>query len=101
MDKSAATLAILVGGGPAPGINSAISSVTIEARKAGLRVLGCYDGFEHLVAGRTDQVSELEITDVSRIHAQGGSLLRTSRENPTSKPEKLAAVVDTLRRLNV
>ena len=52
-------LAILVGGGPAPGINSAISSVTIEARKIGLDVIGIYDGFEHLIAGDDSHVREL------------------------------------------
>ena len=45
------TLAILVGGGPAPGINAVISAATIEARNHGLRVLGCYDGFKWLVQG--------------------------------------------------
>jgi 6-phosphofructokinase 1 len=99
--NSSGRLAILVGGGPAPGINSAISSVTIEARNAGLSVLGIYDGFEHLIDGRTDMVRELGIEDVSRIHFQGGSILRTSRYNPTRSPEVLQGVVDTLKRLGV
>ena len=37
-------LAILVGGGPAPGINSVIASATIEAVNCGLRVIGLRDG---------------------------------------------------------
>jgi 6-phosphofructokinase 1 len=94
-------LGILVGGGPAPGINSAISSVTIEARNSGLSVKGIYDGFEHLIAGRTDMARELTIEDVSRIHFQGGSILRTSRENPTRSPEVLQGVVDILKRLGI
>ena len=68
MSSPAGRLAILVGGGPAPGINSAISAVAIEARNAGLSVLGIHDGFEHLIEGRTDQVRELTIEAVSRIH---------------------------------
>jgi 6-phosphofructokinase 1 len=94
-------LGILVGGGPAPGINSVISAVTIEARNSGLRVLGLQDGFEHLIAGRDDHARELSIEDVSRIHSQGGSILRTSRANPTSSPEALERVVDTLKRLGI
>ena len=94
-------LGILVGGGPAPGINSAISSITIEARNAGLSVVGIYDGFEHLVKGRIDVSRELGIEDVSRIHYQGGSYLRTSRENPQTSPERMAAVIDSLQRLNL
>ncbi len=42
-------LGILVGGGPAPGINSVISAATIEARNSGLEVVGIYDGFAHLI----------------------------------------------------
>ena len=94
-------LAILVGGGPAPGINSVISSVTIEARKAGLDVIGIYDGFEHLVSGDDAYVRPLQIEDVSRIHSQGGSILRTSRTNPARSAEALAKVVQTLQKLKV
>jgi 6-phosphofructokinase 1 len=76
-------LGILVGGGPAPGINSALSAAAIEAIKAGLEVTGIYDGFQHLIQGRTDMTCPLGLTDVSRIHSQGGSIIRTSRANPT------------------
>jgi 6-phosphofructokinase 1 len=93
-------LGILVGGGPAPGINSAISAVTIEARNEGVEVFGIYDGFEHLIAGRTDMIRPLQIADVSRIHSQGGSILRTSRANPT-KPEVMAGVIELLKSLDI
>jgi 6-phosphofructokinase len=43
------TLAILVGGGPAPGINAVIAAATIEARNRGLVVLGCHDGYQWLM----------------------------------------------------
>ena len=92
-------LAILVGGGPAPGINSVISAVTIEARNMGLGVIGIYDGFEHLIDGSADpgDFRPLDIADVSRIHFQGGSILRTSRANPAQSPEATANVVKALR----
>ncbi|MBI2878967.1 MAG: 6-phosphofructokinase [Candidatus Rokubacteria bacterium] len=95
------TLAILVGGGPAPGINAVIAAATIEARNHGLRVLGCYDGFEWLMQGDTTRVQELEIAEVSRIHFEGGSILRTSRANPARSREALETVAETLRRLGV
>jgi len=44
-------LAILVGGGPAPGINGVIASATIEAINNGLRVIGLYDGYRHIAQG--------------------------------------------------
>ena len=95
------TLAILVGGGPAPGINAVISAATIEARNHGLRVLGCYDGFKWLVQGDTQHVVDLEINDTSRIHFDGGSIIRTSRTNPTRSPEGVRKAAETLRGLGV
>jgi 6-phosphofructokinase 1 len=95
------TLAILVGGGPAPGINAVIAAATIEARNHGLRVLGIYDGFRWLVQEDTQHVIELGIGDLSRIHFEGGSILRTSRTNPTSTPEGVARVAATLAQLKV
>ena len=88
-------------GGPAPGINCAISSATIEARNSGVEVIGLYDGFEHLLQGVTDQSLVLDIPEVSRIHTIGGSILRTSRANPTSKPGLLERTVETLQRLDI
>ncbi len=101
MGTTGKTLAILVGGGPAPGINAVIAAATIEARNHGLRVLGCYDGFRWLVQGDTQHVVELGIDDLSRIHFEGGSILRTSRTNPTSTPGGVERVADTLARLGV
>jgi 6-phosphofructokinase 1 len=95
------TLAILVGGGPAPGINAVIAAATIEARNRGLRVLGCLDGYKWLMEGDATHVQDLSIDSVSRIHFDGGSMLRTSRANPTRKPEHLANVAEALRRLDV
>lgn len=96
-----ATLGIVVGGGPAPGINGVIGAATILARRNGMRVIGLREGFRWLMAGQIDHVDELEIADVSRIHLQGGSVLQTSRANPTKDPKKLAAVVDSLAHLGI
>ena len=101
MTERPARLGILVGGGPAPGINSAISSATIEAVNSGLEVAGIWDGFQHLAAGQTGMVQPLAIADVSRIHAQGGSILRTSRVNPARRPEDLQNTLNSLRELGI
>src|SRR2546422_9838008 len=92
------TLAILVGGGPAPGINAVIAAATIEARNHGLRVLGCYDGFKWLVQGDTQHVGDLEINDTSRIHFDGRSIIRTSRNNARKSAEAIRQVRDALQR---
>ena len=95
------SLGILVGGGPAPGINGVISAATIEARNNGLNVVGFYEGFKHLMAGREDQSRELTIDGISRIHFMGGSILRTSRANPTKNPADLAKVQETLQKMGI
>ncbi len=86
-----ATMGIIVGGGPAPGINGVIGAATIEAINNGLRVLGMYEGFRYLADEDFDpehHVHELTIRDVGRIHFTGGSILRTARTSLLNK-EKL------------
>lgn len=92
---------ILVGGGPAPGINGVISAITLESRTRARRVIGIYDGFEWLMKNDATHTKELEHDDVSRVHFQGGSILNTSRANPTKKTDDLKRVVATLDRLGI
>jgi 6-phosphofructokinase 1 len=94
-------LAILAGGGPAPGINSVIAAATIRARLEGLDVVGIRDGFEWLMQGDVDHVTPLTIEAVSRIHFRGGSTLGIARANPTKDPRLLDQTVNSLLRLNV
>jgi 6-phosphofructokinase 1 len=101
-------LGILCGGGPAPGINSVISAAAIEAINAGWEVIGIPDGFQHLIEGATRPAQPLTIAEVSRIHVLGGSILYTSRANPTVRDEtaddpewRLHACLRTLRELGI
>ncbi len=94
-------LAILVGGGPAPGINSVIGAATIRSNLEGVDVLGIRDGFEWLMHGDIDHVKQLHTDDVSRIHFRGGSHIGISRANPTLDPQHLENTVISLLRLNV
>lgn len=93
------TLGILVGGGPAPGINGVIASAAMEALKRGLRAIGIYDGYRDLAVGRTPQTVELTFDHVSQIHTSGGSILRTSRTNPAKDDATLAHSIESLRTL--
>jgi 6-phosphofructokinase 1 len=94
-------LALLVGGGPAPGINSVIGSATIRGVLAGLDVLGIRDGFEWIMRGNIEHVEPLTIEEVSRIHFRGGSHIGISRANPTLDSQHLENTVISLLRLNV
>ena len=92
---------ILVGGGPAPGINAVVGAATIRARLAGAEVLGIRDGFEWLMQGDVTRVAPLTIEAVSRIHFRGGSWIGISRANPSTSPALLDATVASLGRLGV
>ncbi len=94
-------LAIVVGGGPAPGINSVIGAATIQSALEGVDVIGIRDGFEQIQHGDIRHVVDLDIKDVSRIHFRGGSYLGISRANPTIDPQLLENTVTSLLRLNV
>ena len=94
-------LAIVVGGGPAPGINSVIGAATIRAAVEGIEVIGIKDGFKWIMQGDITHVKELNIQNVSRIHFRGGSYIGISRSNPTKDPKHLENTVTSLLRLNV
>ena len=94
-------MAILVGGGPAPGINSVIGAATIRAAVEGIEVLGIRDGFKWIMDGDITHVKELTIKNVSRIHFRGGSFIGIARANPTLDEKLLENTVTSLLRLNV
>lgn len=109
-------LGIVVGGGPAPGINAVIGAATIQAINCGFEVIGFYDGFRNLVAADFDppiHTTRLEIARVARIHFEGGSILRTARTNLLDielvkkservepDPEKVSLALGRMRELGI
>jgi ATP-dependent phosphofructokinase / diphosphate-dependent phosphofructokinase len=101
MSSHSGRLAIIVGGGPAPGINAVISAATIEAINSGFEVFGVEQGFKHLIREDVSRIRPLTIDDVSRIHLSGGSVLGTARDNPTKAETAIRSVVSTLRSFGV
>jgi 6-phosphofructokinase 1 len=88
-------LGIVVGGGPAPGINAVIGAAAIEAINSGLEVVGFYDGFKWLASENfvpSLHSMPIKIATVSRVHFDGGSILRTSR---TSLLDKQRAMTES------
>lgn len=94
-------LAILCGGGPAPGLNGVIAAATLEATRSGTEVLGLRDGFKWLIDGDLSRNVKLTPADADRIHFRGGSDLGIARANPAKKPEHLAKCLETLQKLGV
>ncbi|MBL8187858.1 MAG: 6-phosphofructokinase, partial [Acidobacteria bacterium] len=94
-------LGILVGGGPAPGVNGAIAAVALAAIDAGIKPIGFHDGFEWLAQRYTDEQHELTTDEVSRIHTEGGCLLGTSRVNIAKNEQALQHTIAALHKLEI
>lgn len=76
------SILILAGGGPAPGINTVISSVSKIFLRDGYRVIGLHDGYKNLFVENPSTVDiDFEIAD--GILGRGGSMLRMSRYKPS------------------
>lgn len=75
------TIAILCGGGPAPGINTVIATVTKVFLKAGYRVLAIHEGYKGLF-GENPDVEELTFEKADTVFPRGGSMIRMSRFKP-------------------
>jgi 6-phosphofructokinase 1 len=94
-------LGIVVGGGPAPGINGVISAVTIEADNRGIEVVGIQDGYKWFVKGDTSKVRPLYKHHVAQLYIRGGSMLGTSRTNPTKKKVLMDNVLECVHKLEL
>ena len=78
MQKS---IAILCAGGPAPGINTVISTISKVFLKDGYRIIGIHDGYKNLFNGKAETV-DINFHYADRIFPRGGSTLRMSRYKP-------------------
>ena len=74
-------IAILCAGGPAPGINTVISSVTKVFLNYGFAVIGIHGGYRGLF-GETADYESLNFEFADNIYVRGGSALRMSRHKP-------------------
>jgi len=81
-------VAILCAGGPAPGINTVISSVTKIFTKNGYNVLGLNGGYKSLFADEPEfEFLDFEYAD--QIYSRGGSALKMSRFKPKDEEFKV------------
>ena len=74
----------MAGGGPAPGINTVIGSITKTFISKGYRVLGLHGGYSGLFSEKAD-FEELDFKIADRYFNRGGSYLQMSRFKPTDK----------------
>src|SRR3954465_8483620 len=94
-------LAILVGGGPAPGFDGVISAATIEGINQGFKIFGIRDGYKWLTKGDTEHAVRVPCASVKGIHLRGGSILGTARPNARKSEESMRHVLRGLEELGV
>jgi len=82
-------IAILCAGGPAPGINTVISSVTKIFSNYGYKVIGIHGGYRSLFA-EEPEYEYLDFEYADNIFTRGGSALRMSRYKPKDDEFKTA-----------
>ncbi|MFV9552420.1 6-phosphofructokinase [Algibacter sp. PT7-4] len=78
MEKS---IAIICGGGPAPGINTVISTLAKTFMKDGYKVIGVHHGYKGLLSDNPE-VKIFDFHHADRIFSRGGSTLIMSRFKP-------------------
>lgn len=81
-------VAILCAGGPAPGINTVISSVTKIFSRNGFSVIGLNGGFKSLFADEP-AFEYLDFEYADQIYSRGGSALKMSRYKPKENEFKV------------
>ena len=78
------SVALLCAGGPAPGINTVISTISKVFLKDGYNIIGIHDGYKNLFNGEAETVN-INFSYADRIFPRGGSTLRMSRYKPTDE----------------
>jgi 6-phosphofructokinase 1 len=81
------SIALLAGGGPAPGINTVIASVAKVFLKEGYRVIGLHHGYQGLFAPKPS-IIEFDFTICDKIMNLGGSAIQMSRFKPKDEDFK-------------
>ena len=77
-------IAILTGGGPAPGMNTVVGSVAKTFLAKGYRVIGLHYGYSGLF-NPNPRYEDLDMFRVDYIFNQGGSYLTMSRFKPSNE----------------
>lgn len=78
------SIAILTGGGPAPGMNTVVASVAKTFLRDGYRVIGLHGGYSALFT-ENPRMQDLDFYTADDIFNKGGSMLKMSRFKPTDE----------------
>ncbi|MEW6007862.1 MAG: ATP-dependent 6-phosphofructokinase, partial [bacterium] len=92
-------IGILTGGGDCPGLNPAIRGAYLRAADFGDEVIGILDGWKGLLEKETINLS---LKDIDEITSHGGTILGTTRVNPSKhKEDGLKICYENFKSLNL
>ena len=89
-------IAMLTGGGDCPGLNAVIRAVTRKALLDGYEVIGFKNGWAGVIKGEFVPLSRERVSGILHL---GGTILGTSRTNPTD--EQIETIVRNLKGFDV
>ncbi len=96
------SIAILCGGGPAPGINTVVCTITKTFIKRGFRVIGLHGGYSGLFCPNDQcRKEDLDFDKADMLFNRGGSYLRMSRFKPTAEDFEERFNLDFFKENNV
>lgn len=94
------SIVILTGGGPAPGMNTVVGSITKTFIQNGYRVLGLHGGYKGLFSPEP-KFTELDFIIADSIFNRGGSYLMMSRYKPTEEDFQKNFNLDFFKKNNI
>lgn len=95
--KKKKQIAVLTGGGDAPGLNAVIRGIVVKAKSLGYDVLGILNGWKGLLD--LEHCGVLDLDEVEDIHMLGGTIIHTSRTNPYKVEGGPKKVIENLKNL--
>jgi ATP-dependent phosphofructokinase / diphosphate-dependent phosphofructokinase len=96
--KQQKQIAVITGGGDAPGLNAVIKGVVVKAKELGYDVLGFKQGWKGLI--EDSAYGKLDLDEVEDIQMTGGTILGSSRTNPYQIEDGEKKIIESLKKNN-
>jgi len=93
-----AKIGVLTGGGDCPGLNPVIRAAVRKGLNEGYEIIGIKNGWKGLIE---NDITTLNLGNVSGILPKGGTILGTSRTNPFKKEGDLQKLKDNYKKIGL
>jgi ATP-dependent phosphofructokinase / diphosphate-dependent phosphofructokinase len=91
-------IGVLTGGGDVPGLNAAIRAVSRRSFEYGWEVVGIKNGWSGLLEQNADILTRASVSGILHV---GGTILGSSRTNPSKMPNGIQRSLDGMKGLNL